>query len=83
MVSMTIIVAIFYFSPKSIVGYCLFSFGVGFFLGGTANTLNSNDILSFANNDVRKIDCLTNFNIGLGSCFVGFIQFIVAIALYE
>ena len=83
MVSMTLIVAIFYLSSKSILGYCIFSLSVGFFLGGTANTLSSNDILNFSKGDVRKIDYLTNFNIGLGSCFVGIVQLFVGFALYE
>ncbi len=83
MISMTIIVAIFILSGKSLVVYCVFSFAVGFFLGGTSNTLNSNDIIKFSKGDVRKIDYLTNFNIGLGSCFVGLIQLIVGFALYE
>jgi hypothetical protein len=83
MVGMTIIVAIFYFSAKSLIGYCVFSFSVGFFLGGTANNLSSNDVLNFSKGDVRKIDYLTNFNIGLGSCFVGLIQLLVGFALYE
>ncbi len=83
MVSMTIIVAIFMFSGKSLIGYCIFSFSVGLFLGGTSNTLSSNDVLKFSKGDVRKIDYLTNFNIGLGSCFVGLIQLFVGFALYE
>ena len=83
MISMTIIVTIFIFTGKSLLGYCIFSFLVGFFLGGTSNTLSSNDIFKFSKGDMRKIDYLTNFNIGLGSCFVGLIQLIVGFALYE
>ena len=79
---MSIIVTVFIFTEKTMVGYCIFSFTVGIFLGGTANTLGSNDILNFSKNDVRKIDYLTNFNTGLGSCFVGLIQLMVGIALY-
>ncbi len=80
---MTIIVGVFYFSTGSIPIYCLFSFWIGLFLGGTANTLGSNEVMAFANNDQRRMDYLTNFNIGLSSCFVAVIQLLVGFALYE
>jgi len=47
------------------------------------NTLSSNDIFIFSKNDVRKIDYLTSFNIGFGSCFVGIVQAIIGFTLYE
>jgi hypothetical protein len=56
---------------------------MGFFLGGTANTLGANDVMAFTKNEQKHNDYLTTFNIGLSYCFVGLIQLLVGFALYE
>jgi hypothetical protein len=65
------------------LGYCIFSFAVGFFLGGISNTLGIKDVILLSKDDGIKIDYLTNFSMGLGYCFVGFCQLIMGFALYK